>query len=94
MHGDPSHCPRYCRRLVPTRPYIVVTKDCLSFPILKVIFRHMPACIEEYQLWGNLEKPPQHGFTLYPYPALSLILRLVLVSHVTRPAIQPENSNI
>ncbi len=30
----------------------------------------------------------------YSYPALSLILRLVLVSHVTRPAIQPENSNI
>jgi len=30
----------------------------------------------------------------YPYPALSLILRLVLVSHVTRPAIQPENSYI
>ncbi len=62
MHGDPSHCPkvgRYCSSDGWCRQgLIVVTKDCLSFP---------PACIEEYQLWGNLEKPPQHGFTLYKH---------------------------
>ena len=54
---------------------------------------------EKQKIYWFWEKQPtsvsiSKAVQTYPYPALSLILRLVLVSHVTRPAIQPENSNI